>query len=67
VDKPGYKTTEFWLSLLAMLLGALMASGVIAEGSTVAQILGIVLAGLAQLGYTAGRAQVKSANSGRFP
>ena len=26
--KPGYKTTEFWLSLLATLLGFLLASGV---------------------------------------
>jgi hypothetical protein len=58
-DKPGYKTTEFWLTTVATLAGIVLASGLIVEGSTAAQIVGGVLAVLSQLGYTASRTQVK--------
>jgi hypothetical protein len=58
--KPGYKTTEFWLSALAMILGLVGASGAVPEGGIAAQIIGGTLAILAQLGYTAARAQVKA-------
>jgi hypothetical protein len=57
--KPGYKTTEFWLSVLACLLGLLMASGAIGDATMAAQIIGGVLALLSQLGYTASRTKVK--------
>lgn len=63
--KPGYRTSEFWLSLLAMLLGALMASGAVctAHDTPLAQILcrgaGVVLSLLSTLGYTASRSAVK--------
>lgn len=57
--KPGYKTTEFWLTLVATLCGLAMASGFIAEGSDAAQYIGGALALLAQLGYTGARATVK--------
>jgi hypothetical protein len=61
--KPGYKTTEFWLSLLATLLGFLLASGVMdaaPEESWIAKLIGGVVAVLATLGYSASRAKVKS-------
>jgi len=61
--KPGYKTTEFWLSLLATLLGFLLASGVmdaVPEESWIAKLIGGVVAVLATLGYSASRAKVKS-------
>ena len=61
--KPGYKTTEFWLSLLATLLGFLLASGVmdvVPEESWVAKVVGGLVAVLATLGYSASRAKVKS-------
>lgn len=57
--KPGYKTTEFWLSLLAMIFGALMSSGAIVEGSSIERAIGGAIAILATMGYTASRAQVK--------
>ena len=62
--KPGYKTTEFWLSLLATLLGFVLASGAmdtVSSDSWVAKIVGGAVAALAALGYTAGRAKVKAA------
>jgi len=57
--KPGFKTTEFWLSSLAMILGVVLASGAIPEGGIAGQIVGGVLSVLASLGYTASRTQVK--------
>ena len=61
--KPGYETTEFWLSLLATLLGFLLASGAmdaVPEESWIAKLIGGVVAVLATLGYSASRAKVKS-------
>jgi len=61
--KPGYKTTEFWLSLLATLLGFLLASGVmdaVPEESWIAKLIGGLVAVLATLGYSASRAKVKT-------
>lgn len=61
--KPGYKSTEFWLSLAATLIGFVLASGVLnpadPQEARVLQALGFAAAILAQLGYTAARAYVK--------
>ena len=59
--KPGYQTTEFWLSTLALLLGLALASGAVHEGGLAAQIIGGVLSVLSSLGYTASRTKIKSA------
>ena len=58
--KPGYATTEFWLSVAANLVGALMASGLFADGSTVMRVAGVAAMVLATLGYQVARAKVKS-------
>ena len=63
MEKPGYKTTEFWLSLAAMLVGAIMASGVLQSEGTpdwFVQVVGIGAALLGGLGYTVGRGYVKA-------
>tara|TARA_R100001082_G_scaffold77065_1_gene44943 strand:- start:10554 stop:10778 length:225 start_codon:yes stop_codon:yes gene_type:complete len=57
--KPGYKSTEFWLSSGAMLGGILMASGAFPMESSLGQILGMIMSTLAALGYTGSRASVK--------
>jgi acid phosphatase family membrane protein YuiD len=57
--KSGLKTTEFWFSAIAAILGVVMASGALPEGGVAAQIIGGVMAILGQLGYTAARAKVK--------
>ena len=57
--KPGYKSTEFWLSSMAMLIGALCASGIFPMESSVGQMLGMAMSGLAALGYGASRTAVK--------
>ena len=53
----GYKSTEFYLSLAAMLIGAVMASGIldVIEGSTDDRIVGLIASVLAALGYTVSR------------
>lgn len=63
--KPGYKTTEFWLSLAAMIVGAIMASGLLEKTASPIdnQIVGIIVSVLAALGYTVGRGFVKAADS----
>ena len=57
--KPGYKTTEFWLILLAILLGAFVASGLLPSDHVAVKVAGMVTTVLAALGYTAGRSVVK--------
>lgn len=57
--KTGLKTTEFWLSFAAMLLGAVMASGLIPADGPWLQILGLAAAALAGLGYTGARMTLK--------
>lgn len=59
--KPGYKTTEFWLSFAAMIVGAALASGVFETDSGGDRILGLAATVLASLGYTVSRAMVKKA------
>lgn len=58
--KPGYKTTEFWLTLATMVVGTLLASGVVAEGSDAAKWVGGAIAILAKLGYDATRTKLKA-------
>lgn len=59
--KPGWQTTEFWLSVAAKLLGILYASGAIGDGTVAARIAGLATTVLAALGYTVARAAVKVA------
>ena len=57
--KPGFKTTEFWLTAIAEILGLLMASGFIAGGNKWAPIIGIAISALAAMGYTSNRSKIK--------
>lgn len=57
-NSPGYKTTEFWLSMAAIIAGALTSSGVFTN-STVLQALALVSSALAAMGYSAGRSFAK--------
>lgn len=59
--KPGYKTTEFWLSTVATLIGIAYASGAISpEGTgTVEKIVAVAASVLVSLGYTVMRTKAK--------
>lgn len=58
--KPGWKTTEFWLTTIAAVLGAILGSGIVPEVGIWAQIAGVVTTLLATLGYQVSRTKVKA-------
>ncbi len=58
--KPGWQTTEFWLSSAAKLIGILFAAGILGSGTTAECIAGISAVVLSSLGYTVTRGMVKS-------
>jgi hypothetical protein len=58
--KPGYKTTEFWLTAGAMIMSHLYASGAIGDGGAIAKVAGIVASILAALGYAVVRGKAKA-------
>lgn len=60
VTKPGYKTTEFWITVVVALTGLAMASGAIHEGSGWDKAIGLIASTLAAMGYSASRGNVKS-------
>lgn len=62
-QKPGYRSSEFYLSLLAMLIGALFASDLIPTDSPWAKALGVVASILGALGYQVSRALVKASGN----
>ena len=59
---PGWKTSEFWMSVAAQALGAVAMSGLPAD-SPVVQVSGLALSALSALGYGHSRATVKKAQS----
>lgn len=59
--KPGWKTTEFLGTWAAKIFGALLTSGLLADGSVAMRITGAAVFVLAQLGYTWSRTAVKAA------
>jgi hypothetical protein len=59
--KPGWKTTEFWLSLLAGLVG--LAFMLVGEAGPVGQGLSLLATALSALGYTVVRGSLKKAET----
>lgn len=57
--KPGWKTTEFWLSAIAALVGLIAASGIVPDGGLGARIFGAIVTALAALGYNVSRGLTK--------
>ena len=57
--KPGFKTTEFWLTAVAVIGGLVMASGVVTELSPVGKIIALGLVTLKTMGYTSQRMEAK--------
>lgn len=57
--KSGVKTTEFWLGLAAVLIGAFLASGVLPSDHWAIKLGGIAAVALASLGYSVSRGKAK--------
>lgn len=60
MEKPGYKTTEFWMTLVSDLLNAAVASGAVPSKGPWRQIVSTASVALAALGYSGFRANVKA-------
>ncbi len=58
-SKPGIRTTEFWLTTFAAVVGALLSSGLIPDSSPLMKGLGVAAMVLSILGYTVQRSGVK--------
>lgn len=58
--KPGYKTTEFWMSALVAVIGLVVASGAVPAGGPWERGIAFIASALATMGYTASRATAKS-------
>jgi hypothetical protein len=57
--KPGYKTTEFWLTAGATFVGLAIASGIVPETGVWPKIVGLVVAAFTSMGYTVSRGIAK--------
>jgi len=61
--KPGYRTSEFWLSLCALILGALIASGYVGDESTAGKVMAFAASAFTALGYNISRGMTKKAEA----
>lgn len=59
VEKPGYKTTEFWMALAAMIVTYLTSTELGDESTWVGKIIAIAAAVFISLGYGTQRMSVK--------
>lgn len=59
---PGRATSEFWITLLVILVGALPTSGLIMPDSVWAKLIGLAGVVLAGLGYIGARTSLKRAH-----
>lgn len=63
-EAPGVKTSEFWLSLLAVLVGAALAIiNQLNGGGAAATIVGGLVALLGSIGYTVPKISLKKTNA----
>jgi hypothetical protein len=60
--KPGWKTSEFWLTMAAQVIGILLMSGAISN-SAVLQGLGVAASVLTAMGYQVNRTMAKNATA----
>ena len=64
--KPGWKTTEFWLSIVTAVLGIVVMLGYITPeqsttlGTAISSIVGGVMTVISTIGYALSRAKTKS-------
>lgn len=58
--KPGFKTSEFWLTLAAVAVGAFLASGALPSEHWAIKLAGVAASALAAAGYSWSRGKVKA-------
>jgi hypothetical protein len=65
--KPGYRTSEFWMTVAMHALTLLLASGAFKPGTPWASVAAIAGSALAQMRYTGGRHGLKSDAINQLP
>lgn len=60
--KPGYLTSEAWFTFVVSAIGLIPSSGLVANAPIAAQIVGMVIAALQVVNYTANRTSLKQAH-----
>ena len=60
VKKPGYKSTEFYMSMAAVVIGAVASSGILEGSDGLTKVVGLIMAALVALGYTGSRLTLKN-------
>ena len=63
-NRPGYKTTEFYLTLICLVCSVAVGSGLLEETSQMFKLLSAAASALTVLGYSYSRGSVKSAAIG---
>jgi len=58
--KPGYQTTEFWMTAGATAVGLAIASGIVPDTGMWPKIVALVVSAFAAMGYTVSRTAVKN-------
>jgi hypothetical protein len=61
MNRPGYKSSEFWLAVVATMGTLFLSSGLVGETHWVVKAVSLLVAALASMGYSASRGAVKSA------
>ena len=61
--KKGVATSEFWLTLAAVICGFLLSSGLIGDESTSGKVIAFAASSLTALGYSISRGMVKKAEA----
>jgi hypothetical protein len=59
--KPGWKTSEAWISFVTLIIGVIPSSGLTTNAPLLTQIVGMVISALAALHYTGQRVSLKRA------
>ena len=62
--KPGWRTTEWWLTLAAVVVNAVLGSDMLTEMPAVGKVVCALGAVLAALGYSSHRTRLKKENGG---
>ena len=63
VKKPGYKSTEFYMSMAAVVIGAIASSGILDGSDGLTKVVGLIMTALVALGYTGSRLTIKKLDS----
>lgn len=65
--RSGYKTSEWWLALAAMIIGILISSGLIGDTSPIGKALAFIASALASVGYSYSRGMAKASQPPAAP